>query len=288
MHWIFVGAGNMASSLIGGWIAAGASPDTVTVIDPDENARTRVVERFSINASGSVSEAISLKAANQTGVVIAVKPHIVESVCQQIKDCIGDNCASTQKGQLLVVSVAAGVRASSMEKWLPNDVALVRCMPNTPALLGLGATAMYSNSGCSAEHRELASKLLDTAGLALWVEEESLLDVVTAVSGSGPAYFFYLIEQMSIAAEQLGLDKQTAQTLAIETAFGAASMARSGQSEPAVLRENVTSKGGTTAAALQVFDNLGTPEIVKTAMQAAHDRAVELGDQLGAPGNEHT
>ena len=153
-------------------------------------------------------------------------------------------------------------------------------MPNTPALLGLGATALFANDSCSAEQKVSAESLLKTAGMAIWVEAEQELDAVTAVSGSGPAYFFYLIEHMASAGTALGLDESVARDLAIETAFGAASMARAKEHSPAVLRENVTSKGGTTAAALAVFNESEVPAIVEKAMQAAKDRASELGDQL--------
>jgi len=153
-------------------------------------------------------------------------------------------------------------------------------MPNTPALLGLGATALFANAHCDSRNKSIAEHLLNSAGMTIWVPVEESLDAVTAVSGSGPAYFFYLIEHMAAAGEALGLDEATARDLAIETAYGAASMAKAREDTPSVLRENVTSKGGTTAAALNVFNEHQTPTIIAKAMQAAHDRAVELGDQL--------
>ncbi len=281
MQWVFIGAGNMASSLIGGLINNGAAADSVTVIDPNSEACARVVERFGIQSAASFEALFEASPAEPLGLVIAVKPHIVEPVCRDFADAFGKLDARAQELMApLFVSVAAGVRASSMQTWLPSGTAVVRCMPNTPALLGLGVTGLFASEECSEQQRSQASALLDTAGVTLWVEKESLLDAVTAVSGSGPAYFFYLIEHMSAAAQALGLDAESAETLAIETAFGAASMARTRELPPGQLRENVTSKGGTTAAALQVFDAQGTPAIVREAMQAAHDRAVELGDQL--------
>ncbi len=275
MNWIFSGAGNMASSLIGGLINGGADLSSIWVVDPDATARLRAQERFGIQTSASLEEVLSSMPTALVGVVLAVKPHIVEAVCREIKQSTGNSDHSP-----LIISVAAGVRASSMEQWLPEHTALVRCMPNTPALLGLGATAMCANATCTEAHRQAAENLLTTAGMTLWVDEEAALDAVTALSGSGPAYFFYLIEQMAAAGEQLGLSESSARELAIETAFGAASMARTREQAPGVLRENVTSKGGTTAAALQVFDNRELPAVIHEAMQAAHDRAVELGDQL--------
>jgi pyrroline-5-carboxylate reductase len=179
------------------------------------------------------------------------------------------------------ISVAAGVREKSMRKWLTDGAAIVRCMPNTPALLGLGSTGLLANEHCSAKQRADAESLLQAAGITVWVEQEAQLDAVTAVSGSGPAYFFYLIEHMIEAGVTLGLDKSTASDLAIETAFGAASMARAREHSPATLRENVTSKNGTTAAALEAFAAADTPAIIARAMQAANDRAVSMGDDYG-------
>ena len=281
MRWIFIGAGNMASSLVGGLINSGVEPANVAVTDPDSAACERASERFGIRTSASLGNLLEEFSSSPVGLVVAVKPHIVENVCLDFAREFARLDAKAQELMSpLIISVAAGVRATSMEAWLPQDTAIVRCMPNTPALLGLGATGLYANAATSDKHRQQAMSLLDAAGVALWVDREAMLDAVTAVSGSGPAYFFYLIEHMSAAGQALGLDAETAERLAIETAFGAASMARTRELPPATLRENVTSKGGTTAAALQVFDDEGTPAIIHKAMQAAHDRAVEIGDQL--------
>ena len=280
MNWIFIGAGNMASSLVGGLINSGAEPSSIFVVDPDTDACARAQSRFGIQTAAELEAPIA-KMGGPFGVVVAVKPHIVETVCRSLKKCV----ETTKQPAPLVISVAAGVRASSMQQWLTEQSPIVRCMPNTPALLGLGATALFANQNCSAEEKSMAEQMLNSAGMTMWVTEEAALGAVTAVSGSGPAYFFYLIEHMAAAGAALGLDEQAARDLAIETAFGAASMARAKENTPAVLRENVTSKGGTTAAALQVFNNHKMPDIVAEAMQAAHDRAAELGDQL-APDNE--
>lgn len=286
MRWIFIGAGNMASSLIGGLVASGAAADTITVVDPQVDACERAQERFGVQAEQQLEKALAASTNHPVGMVLAVKPHIVQAVCEEFTRFYDTQSAQTQTLMApLVISVAAGVRASSMEQWLPDSTALVRCMPNTPALLGLGATALFANSQCSREHQRNAEDLLKSAGMTLWVDEESQLDAVTALSGSGPAYFFYMIEQMSAAGTALGLDKHTASELAIETAFGAASMARAREHSPSELRENVTSKGGTTAAALTTFNKNGMPSLISMAMQAAHDRAVELGDEL-APGTD--
>lgn len=281
MFWVFIGAGNMASSLIGGLLASEQLAQHVAVVDPNSEACDRAKERFGIHAAGSLAELATIIADQPVGFVIAVKPQVVESACRAVSDFLSSR-GSANASSAVVVSVAAGVRASSMEHWLPANTALIRCMPNTPALLGLGATGLYANPACSQTHKDQAKQLLDAAGMSLWVEEESLLDAVTAVSGSGPAYFFYLIEQMTLSAVQLGLDETTARELAIETAFGAASMARHREHAPAQLRENVTSKGGTTAAALHVFNEQNVPAIVAQAMQAAHDRAAAMGDEFAA------
>lgn len=276
MNWIFIGAGNMASSLIGGLINGGTNPSSIVVVDPDKEACVRAQTRFSIQTASDVDSALSQMGDNPFGVVLAVKPDIVETVCHSVTSSV----KSANQTPPLVVSVAAGVRASSMQQWLHPNSPIIRCMPNTPALLGLGATALFANEHCTAQHKTKAEHLLNLTGMTVWVSQESALDAVTAVSGSGPAYFFYLIEHMAAAGEALGLDKLTARDLAIETAYGAASMARTKENTPAELRENVTSKGGTTAAALRVFDQHKTDTIISNAMQAAHDRAVELGDQL--------
>lgn len=266
-EWAFVGAGNMASSLVGGLIASGVDASTIAVVDVNADACQTVSKRFGVNTS---TELGSIK--NGAAVVIAVKPNIVETVCKSL--------AAQQPS--LVVSVAAGVTTTAMNHWLPDNTAIVRCMPNTPALLGLGATALYATGACSAQQREQSEALLATAGTIRWVTKESDLDAITALSGSGPAYFFYLIEHMANAAESLGLDAELSREFAIETAFGAASMARSREHPPHVLRENVTSKGGTTAAALAVFDQKGLPELITKAMRAAQERAAELGDEFGS------
>ncbi len=266
-----MGAGNMASSLIGGLIKNGASASDINVVDISEDALKRLNNSAGVKTFTSLADA---PAAD--GIIIAVKPNIVQLVCSSINDAVAGSYAP------LVISVAAGVREGSMRNWLPEATPIVRCMPNTPALLGLGATALFANHACSETHKAVATQLLQSAGVCLWVDDESKLDAVTAVSGSGPAYFFNLIEHMVTAGVKLGLDEQSATTLAIETAYGAASMARQGDTAPAQLRENVTSKGGTTAAALAAFDQRKFADIVSEAMQAANDRAIELGDEFGA------
>lgn len=288
MRWLFIGAGNMASSLIGGLLSGGTPASHIGVADPDENACRRAQDTFGIIGAGSVDSAMAALFSqqdddNQLGVVIAVKPHIVESVCKSLTQHL-NNDASDQGRPVepLYISVAAGVTQSSMQAWLPPGSALVRCMPNTPALLSLGATGLYANSTCTDDQKKRAQVLLDSCGVTIWVDKEAALDAVTAVSGSGPAYFFYLIEHMTSAGIALGLPAATAEKLAVETAYGAASMARQGEHSAARLRENVTSKGGTTAAALKVFDERETPAIIHAALKASQQRAEELGEEFSS------
>jgi len=270
MRWTFIGGGNMASSLIGGLLGDGAEPNTVQVFDVDPAQRQRVSARFGV----SCIESIAHVGANDC-VVIAVKPDKVSLVCQGFA---GRAPADTPQ---LFLSVAAGVTAASMQGWLPADAAIIRTMPNTPALLGLGATALFANAACTEANRSAAQSLLQAAGMTVWVENEAQLDAVTALSGSGPAYFFYLLEQMIDSAVKLGLSRDSATALAIQTALGAATMARDAGPSPTELRQQVTSKGGTTHAAISTFDSQELPATVHAAMQAAFDRAVELGKEFG-------
>ena len=273
IHWTFVGAGNMAASLVGGLLAAGGQARDVLLVDPHADTREGASGRFGVSAVASLEEAPPPDEDRPRGYVVAVKPDVVERACRAI-------AARHPTGPApLVVSVAAGVRLDALARWLPEGTPICRCMPNTPALLGLGASGLHANALCDDEDVARAEALLRTAGLVVRVAEESQLDAVTATSGSGPAYVFYLVEQMAAAAVRLGLDETAARDLAIETAFGAASMLRAGEASPAELRRRVTSKGGTTAAAIASFDAAGLDRIVLEAMRAARDRAVELGDE---------
>jgi len=274
----FIGAGNMAGSLIGGWLnadSAGAKR-TVRVADVNQQQLDTLCKRYpdhAVVATSSNREAIQ----GADMVVLAVKPDVVRIVCEDLSEVIG----STP-----LLSVAAGVRSQDMQRWLQassgtTSPVVLRCMPNTPSLLGAGASGMHAGNDCGATAKSLAEDLLGAVGKVVWVDKESLLDSVTAVSGSGPAYFFKMMECMTKSAIDLGLDEQSATTLAIETAYGAALMARQGDLPPSTLRENVTSKGGTTAAALASFDQDALGETVARAMQAAHDRAVAMGDDYG-------
>jgi pyrroline-5-carboxylate reductase len=264
----FIGAGNMASSLISGLIAQGHSAANIRASDPDA-AQLGKLDALGIKTCPTNDEAVA--AADL--VVLAVKPQVLGTVLEEL---------TTLTAEQLLISIAAGVPVASLQAWTRPDQAVVRCMPNTPALLSAGITALYANTRTTSTQRALAETVLAAAGKTLWVDEESLLDAVTAVSGSGPAYFFYLMEAMVDAGVALGLDAQTAATLTIETAYGAALMAREPGAEPAVLRANVTSPGGTTQRALSILEAADSRGIINAALAGAAERARELAIEFGS------
>lgn len=264
----FIGAGNMAASLIGGLRADGFALDRLCASDPGEPAREHIKTEFGIQAFERNEEAVK-----QADIVfLAVKPQIMKTVCEQL-------APSLRPGQL-IISVAAGIACDSLERWL-GEYPIVRCMPNTPALLRQGASGLFANPRVTSEQRRQAEQLLAVVGLAVWVDEESKLHAVTAVSGSGPAYFFLLMDAMINAGEALGLPREIATRLTLQTAFGSAQMALSAEVGPDELCRRVTSPNGTTAAALQSFHNDHFETIVEQALQAAADRSAEMAQQLG-------
>ena len=266
----FIGAGNMAQSLIGGLIASGYDKQKISATDPTESQRNSVTQTFGIQCFADNAQAI-----NQADIVVlAVKPQTLESVCESISD-------SVQTNTPLIISVAAGIRSDDINRWLGGQTAIVRTMPNTPALIQTGATGLFANSFVTTEQRSQAEHILRAAGITVWVDEEAKLDAVTALSGSGPAYYFLFMEAMEQTAQQLGLDEKTAHLLALQTALGSAKMALESHLDCATLRKNVTSPNGTTERAIQSFENAGLREIVENAMKAAQNRAVELADELG-------
>lgn len=265
----FIGGGNMATSLIGGLLANGHRADAITACDPSEEQRHRLQQTYAVRTAADGREAV----ASADAVVLAVKPQIMRVVCEPL--------AATLRADALVISVAAGVNGNDLDSWLGGDRAVVRCMPNTPALYGVGAAGLYANERVSAAQRELASAIATAVGVAEWVDTEAQIDAVTALSGSGPAYGFLLLESMQAAGESLGLPAETARKLANQTLLGAATMAAQDPRSAAELREAVTSKGGTTAAALKVFEEAGFDRLVAQAMQAACTRADELANGTG-------
>lgn len=262
----FIGGGQMARALIAGLCAAGQPATSLSVADISAEARAALERDF----PGIHTTAEPVVAAARAGLwVLAVKPHQMAAVAGALR-------AEAQASKPTVVSVAAGTRLAQLQEWLGEGVPVVRTMPNRPAFVGAGITGLYAGAAVSPAARGQAAALMQAAGSTVWVAEERLLDAVTAVSGSGPAYFFLLIEALAAAGEKVGLPAATARELAVATAYGSGKMARDTGAPPAELREQVTSKGGTTAAALAVFEAGGFRQLVNDAVVAADRRAVEL------------
>ncbi len=264
----FIGGGNMASSLIKGLIASGQAAHSIWVADINSEVLSALTGSLGVNSTANNDELVNAVDV----VVLAVKPQGLADVAKSIAPLV-------QQKQPLIVSIAAGISQLSLQRWLGSDVAIVRCMPNTPALVLTGATALHANNQVTIEHKDLAENILRAVGLALWVDQESELDAVTAVSGSGPAYYFLLMEAMEKAALELGLSEQTARLLVQQTAFGAAKIALESDESPAQLRRRVTSPGGTTQRAIETFENGGFSELVAKALHAARDRSIEMSKQ---------
>ena len=266
----FIGGGNMARSLVGGLIDKGCKPGRITVSEPNPEQRALIAKRSPVRMSADGAAA----AADADVLVFAVKPQVMPSAAKAV-------AAAVQHKRPLVISIAAGITSGALDRWLGGGQAIVRAMPNTPALLGAGAAGLYANPKVSAEQRAVALALLEAVGQAHWIQDESLIDAVTAVSGSGPAYFFLLMECMEAAALDLGLPAETARALVLQTAAGAARMAQESGEAPATLRKQVTSPKGTTAAALQVFEDGKFEALVKKALSAARDRGRQLAREAG-------
>jgi pyrroline-5-carboxylate reductase len=262
----FIGGGNMATAIVGGLLKQGVAPSQLLVVDPTEAAR----ERMASLGARTLAQADASLAQAQV-VVWAVKP-------QQFKEAAQACAAHTS--QALHYSVMAGLRTADMAKWLGTP-RVVRAMPNTPALVGLGMTGLYAGVDVTDEERALVSALVAPTGQSMWLPQEADLDAVTALSGSGPAYVFYVLEAMIAAAEKLGLSSEQGRTLALATLGGATELARQSSDSPATLRQNVTSKGGTTYAAITTLEERGVKAAVMDAIEAAHKRAGELGDEFG-------
>ncbi len=266
----FIGGGNMAASLIGGLRAQSFAADAICASDPGEEQRNKISTEHGIRTFTDNADAL----ANADVVVLAVKPQMMQTVCRDL--------AGQLQARQLIVSIAAGISCASLQNWLgPQPRALVRCMPNTPSLLRQGVSGLYANAQVSDTQKQQAEQLLSAVGLALWLADEALIDAVTAVSGSGPAYFFLLIEAMTAAGEQLGLPRETAAQLTLQTALGAARMACESDVDAAELRRRVTSPNGTTEAAIKTFQTGGFEQLVQQALNAAARRSTELAEQLG-------
>jgi pyrroline-5-carboxylate reductase len=266
----FIGGGNMASSLIGGLIADGWDPTCIKVADTSTQRLQLLAEKFAITTTGSNSEA----ADHADVIVLAVKPQIIKSVAQELADIVSQQ-------HPLVISIAAGIPAAALGKWLGKSTAIVRTMPNTPAMVQSGATALYANTCVSEEQRSIAESILRAVGVAIWIHDEAQMDAVTALSGSGPAYFFLFMEALQIAGQELGLAENTARLLVLQTAFGAAKMALESHEDAATLRHQVTSPGGTTEHAIHTFQEGGFQALVSKALLAAAERSRELAERYG-------
>ncbi|EUC70862.1 pyrroline-5-carboxylate reductase [Alcanivorax sp. 97CO-5] len=260
----FIGAGNMATSLAGGMVAKGIRPARIWMSDPSKDRLDEVAQLQRVHVSTENRDV----AGRVDVLVLAVKPQMMEQVCTDLRDLIAER-------QPLVISIAAGVTVGNLRRWL-GSTPIVRCMPNTPSLIQAGATGLYAADDVSDEQKAMAKEILGSVGIAFWFDEEKELDAVTAVSGSGPAYFFLLMESLIEAAKAQGLDAGTARQMVLQTAWGAAQLAITSKVGPDVLRQQVTSPGGTTAAALGVFEEAGFREQVQAAVAAARERSEEL------------
>ena len=266
----FIGGGNMARSLIGGLIANGHSAQAIWAADPATEQLQLLSSQFGINTAPDNPAAIQ----SADVVVLAVKPQILKNVATELADLV-------QQRQPLLISIAAGIREPDLRNWLGHNAAIVRCMPNTPALIQQGATALFANSFVSASQCQIAESILNAAGITVWVENETLLDSVTALSGSGPAYFFLVIEMLQRIGEDLGLSPEQARQLTLQTAVGATKMAMASDEDAATLRKRVTSPGGTTERAIEILQQGDVEKLFKQALTGAYERCAELSDLLG-------
>jgi len=266
----FVGAGNMASSIIGGLLDSGHPADRINAADPFPAS----LERLRETAPVAVFDDNAAAVQDADIIILAVKPQVMAEATDSIAAAVLANGS-------LVISIAAGVTIASMQARLGPQAAIVRCMPNTPALLGCGASGLFANDRTSPQQREFAERVLSAVGITCWVDTEQELDAITALSGSGPAYFFLFMEAMVEAGVQLGLQRDTANRLTLQTGLGAARMALENDVDLAELRRRVTSPGGTTERAIQDFEQHELRDAVASAMRAANDRAVEMAREMG-------
>lgn len=265
-----IGAGNMGLSLIGGLINDQHPASHIIAADPSVEKLMQLEQRFHIKTT--TDNIAAVKKANV--VIFAVKPQYFATVAKEL-------APSIQEHHPLVISIAAGIRVHHLQKWLGDHIAIVRSMPNTPALIGCGATALYANDYVNAEQRNLAESMLRAVGITIWLDKEALMDTVTALSGSGPAYFFLMMESLQTAAEEMGLPTETARLLTLQTALGSARIAMESDSNLTELRQQVTSKGGTTEKAVSVLEENNIRELFKKTLAAAKSRSEELAEMLG-------
>ncbi len=268
---VFLGGGNMARALIGGLLRGDGDAARIRVAEPRPEARDELARTFGVGVHADNAEAVRGAALW----VLAVKPQVLREVCRGL-------ATPAQRERPTVLSIAAGIRCDAIAGWLGGGLAVVRAMPNTPALLGAGATGLYANARVDAAGRAHAERIMAAVGAVCWIAEEGWMDIVTALSGSGPAYFFLLAEAMEAAAVAQGLPAETARLLAAQTCLGAGRMLREDGADASILRQRVTSPGGTTQAALQVLQRGGFAELAVQAVAAAARRAAELAATAGA------
>lgn len=272
----FIGGGNMARAIIGGLKHNGMQMSAITVLELDGQKRAELAQEFGVNVTDSYDEFSSNDASNNVSndvIVLAVKPQQLKQVCDELRPHLQSQ---------LVVSIAAGVRSKDISRWLNNYAAIVRVMPNTPAQIQAGISALYAMPDVSANQRDQAETILAAVGKTLWLDAESKMDAVTAISGSGPAYVFYLIEALQDAGMALGLDAEASKLLALQTFAGASQLAVQSHDDVKTLRAQVTSKGGTTEQGILALETADIKDIMRRAAKAAADKSVMLGDQLGS------
>ncbi|NOY72139.1 MAG: pyrroline-5-carboxylate reductase [Gammaproteobacteria bacterium] len=261
----FIGGGNMAAALIAGLVKQNLDPTNILVAEPSETRRDELAKQFSIPTTASNSDAVQ----HAELVILAVKPQIIPKVCSELS-------ATLPSVAPVILSIAAGIQTSLLTQILGEHIPVIRTMPNTPSGIGCGATALFAVDIVTPAQKNAAETIMNAVGITVWLDDEKLMDTVTAVSGSGPAYFFQVIEAMEKAAIELGLSTETARLLTRQTAYGATKMALESREPAAVLRQQVTSPGGTTAAALDVLNNGNINNLFQRALAAAQHRAKEL------------
>ena len=264
-----IGAGNMGAALLGGLIQTGFAPEHLWITDPDTQKLAVLQKRYSVHTTTDNAEAVL---AADT-VILALKPQVMSAVIRPLAEVF-------RRRDPLIITIAAGIRLAALQGWLPAKARLIRCMPNTPALTGHGATALFAGPDILPEERTCTENLFKATGLVLWVDNESQIDIVTALSGSGPAYYFYILDALISAASALGLPADKARQLAVQTALGAALMAAEAKTPVKELERQVTSPQGTTEAAIRVFDQEHLSSLLARALQAAHSRSIELAESF--------
>ena len=265
----FIGAGNMAYALIKGLLNNGFDANQINISDPNEELLLNRESELKVTTYSDNTSLLS----NSDIIFFAVKPQVLSSVCLELKGVV--------KSKHLFVSIVAGIRSSDINRWLGGNFALIRTMPNTPALFQSGVTGLFANEVVDNDQKSLVESILSSVGECFWVNEEKLIDAITAISGSGPAYFFLLMESMKQAGIALGLDEEIANSLSIQTAYGASLMANKTGKDSRTLRAEVTSPNGTTQSAIESFQDQNFEGIVANATRAAYDRARELSNELG-------